>query len=258
MTEKNDQLSELVQILARLRAPDGCPWDREQTHDTLRRYLVEEAGELLDAIEERDDAAMVDELGDVLLQIVFHSQIAAEEGRFCIDDVIRSECLKMIRRHPHVFAKAQAENPEAVVDQWDEIKRAEKGESAVSMSAVDGVPRHLPALHRAQKIQHKAAKAGFEWRDCGGFLDKIEEEFGEVVAALEAQDRDNLAEEIGDLLFAVVNLARHSGFQAEELLQTAVRKFDRRFRALENSLPEDANMANMSAAELLRHWDRTS
>ncbi len=253
-----DYIHELISILRRLRAPGGCPWDREQTHQTLKRFLVEETGELLDAIEDEDDQGMVDELGDVLLQIVFHARIAAEEGRFDIQDVARSECEKMIRRHPHVFGADQIDTAAGVVDQWEEIKQEEKGGRDRDRSAIAGVPRHLPGLHRAQKIQHKAAAAGFEWENEAGYVDKIREELREVTEALTLDRTEAIAEEIGDLMFAIVNLARRHKLEAEELMHAAIRKFDRRFRALEEGVAGSGErIATLPPAELLARWKET-
>lgn len=253
-----DYVNELVGILERLRGEGGCPWDREQTHRTLKRFLIEEVGELLDAIDDRDDRAMVDELGDVLLQIVFHCQIAREEGRFSFQDAARAECEKMVRRHPHVFGEASVSSPDAVVDQWEEIKQTERDGEAVA-SAVDGVPRSLPALHRAQKIQRKAAKAGFEWPDLSGALAKVDEEMAEVKSALAAGDEAAVIEELGDLLFAVVNVCRWRRVEAEDVLQQAIRKFDRRFRALEADMgSDDGQLPHCDTAEMLARWRRTA
>jgi tetrapyrrole methylase family protein/MazG family protein len=253
--EKPDYVQELVAILARLRAPDGCPWDREQTHDTLKRYLIEEAGEFLEALEAHNDASMADELGDVLLQIVFHCQIASEEGRFNLQDAARLCCEKMIRRHPHVFADTKAADADAVLRQWDTIKAKEKSDSGhpAAVSALDGVPRHLPALHRAHKVQKKAAAVGFDWPDLVGVVAKVEEELGEVRAALAENDDAKIRDEIGDLLFSVVNLSRFRGYLAEDLLDDAIAKFRRRFQALETRLvqagrqPQDCTLAELEA-----------
>lgn len=248
-----DYVRQLVDILARLRGPDGCPWDREQTHQTLRPYLVEETGELLDAIEQHDDHAMVDELGDVLLQIVLHCQIAREQERFDLQQVAKGCCEKMVRRHPHVFADADVDDASAVVDQWERIKRGEKSSEQLPLSAVSGVPRHLPALHRAHKIQSKAAKVGFEWPSVDGVLAKIDEELAELQQALESDDDDAIAEEMGDLLFAVVNLSRFRQKHAEELLHGTVRKFEDRFQRMEAALrrsgkvPEECTLTELEA-----------
>ena len=250
-----DYVQKLVAILARLRAPDGCPWDREQTHDTLKRYLIEEAGEFLEALEARNDAGMADELGDVLLQIVFHCQIASEQGRFNLQDAARLCCEKMIRRHPHVFADTTAADADAVLRQWDKIKAKEKSDGGhpAAASVLDGVPRHLPALHRAHKVQKKAAAVGFDWPDLAGVVAKVEEELGEVRAALAENNDVKIRDEIGDLLFSVVNLSRCRGYLAEDLLDAAIAKFRRRFQALETRLiqagrpPQDCTLAELEA-----------
>jgi MazG family protein len=255
-SDQTDYVAELAEILARLRAPEGCPWDREQTHDTLKRFLIEEAGELLDAIDEQDDAAILDELGDVLLQIVFHAQIAAEEDRFNLQDVARSECEKMIRRHPHVFGDASVDSAEGVIDQWDVIKRRERGDNAPRSSAVHGVPRHLPALHRAQRVQSKAAKVGFEWPSVREALAKIREELAELEAAVAAGTPEDVAEEVGDLLFAVVNVCRYEEREAEDILQQTIRKFEARFRTMEHSLEAAGRrVEECPGDELLAHWN---
>jgi tetrapyrrole methylase family protein/MazG family protein len=250
----NDYIQELVTILERLRAPGGCPWDREQTHATLKRYLIEECGELLDAIDEGDDAAMVDELGDVLLQLVFHGQIGKEQGRFTLQDAARSECEKMRRRHPHVFGDAQAATPDAVVEQWDRLKRNE-ARHAHKTSAVDGVPRQLPALHRAQVVLRKAGKSGFEWPDVSGAMAKVHEELAEVEEACQAGDHKRTAEELGDLLLAVVNLCRWHALEAEDVLQQAVRKFMARFQRLETALQQEGKiLAEMQPEAIEARW----
>jgi len=177
-SEEKDWLAELVAIMARLRAPGGCPWDREQTHRSLQEYLTEESAELFEAIDEGDDAGMVEELGDILLQVVFHCQIAAEDGRFNIQDSARTVCEKLVRRHPHVFGQSNVADADGVVKQWEEIKKEEKRDRRPSV--LSGVPRHLPALHRAQKTQRKAAKVGFDWPDIDGVIGKIDEELAEV------------------------------------------------------------------------------
>ena len=252
-----DWVQELVNILARLRAPDGCPWDREQTHQTLKQWLIEEAGEFLDAIEDGDDPGMCEELGDVLLQVVFHAQIAREQGRFDLQDAARVCCEKMIRRHPHVFGTGTAKDADAVLVQWEKIKKEEKGTGGVRKSAVSGVPRHLPALHRAHKIQKKAAKVGFDWPDVTGVLDKIEEELREVRQALAAGDEVQVREEIGDLLFSVVNLSRFREHLAEELLNDTIRKFERRFWRMEELLAADNRpLEGCTINDLDGYWNR--
>ncbi len=255
---QTDYVQELVTILERLRGPGGCPWDREQTHDTLKRFLIEECGELLDALDDGDDAAIVDELGDVLLQLVFHCQIGKEGGRFCLQDAARSECEKMVRRHPHVFGGQAADTPAAVIDQWERLKRREE-RHAVKRSAVEAIPRHLPALHRAQLALRKAGKTGFEWPDLTAVLGKVREELAEVEEACRSGRREHVAEELGDLLLAVVNLCRWQQFEAEDLLQQSVRKFVRRFQRLEASFRERGRfIAECSADELTQAWRETA
>jgi tetrapyrrole methylase family protein / MazG family protein len=225
----------LVNIMTRLRSPDGCPWDREQDHHTLKPYLLEEAYEVLDAIDAADDGELCSELGDVLLQVVFHAQIASETGRFSIDDVCRAITDKLIRRHPHVFADGSAENSGEVLRNWEQIKREEReGNDKAPVSALDGVPRPLPALLRAERIQQRASRVGFDWDQVDGALAKVSEEIDEL-----RQECDNggsperINEEFGDLLFALVNVARFMKVAPEDALRGAVDKFDRRFRRVE-------------------------
>lgn len=253
---QNDWVDRLIEIMARLRAPAGCPWDREQTHSTLKQYLAEEAAELFDAIDEDDDAGMVEELGDVLLQVVFHAQIGAEDGRFDIQDVARTCCEKLIRRHPHVFAESDVADAAGVLRQWEEIKREEKPDR--HPSALAGVPRSLPALHRAHKMQRKAAKVGFDWPSVDGVIAKIEEELAEVKQAIAEDDEGAVADEIGDLLFAVVNLSRFQERVAEELLHDSIRKFERRFQHLEKLLERNGRKAmDCDLAELEALWQQS-
>ncbi len=239
---QKDWLAEAIRIMARLRAKDGCPWDREQTHQSLKRYLMEESAEFLDALDDRNDEGMRDELGDVFMQVIFHAQIAAEERRFDMQDVARGLCEKLIRRHPHVFGQAQADTADKVVVQWDRIKQQERQNRGSGQeshrSALHGIPRHLPALQRAQKVQDKAAKAGFDWPDAQGILDKIEEELQEVRQAMAAGDKAAAGEEIGDLLFVVAKLGRFLGHSPEEALRQTIDKFSRRFLRMEQWLQE--------------------
>jgi len=221
----------LSKIVAKLRSPSGCPWDREQTHQSLKPHLVEECYELIDAIDAGDDTELKEELGDLLLQVVLHSQMAAEENRFTLDDVANVVADKLVHRHPHVFGKVRLPNSEAVLNQWDKIKRAEKIERS---SALDGIPKGLPALTRAQKIQGKAARIGFDWNDAVGTIEKIREELREIETAPESR----LEEEIGDLLFAVVNFARKKNLDAEQTLNLATTKFVNRFREMEQLAKE--------------------
>lgn len=246
-----DWVVELADIMRTLRGPDGCPWDREQTHRTLKEFLAEEAAELFDAIDEDDTDAMVEELGDVLLQVVFHAQIAEETGRFNLQAVAKRCCEKLLHRHPHVFGDSAVDNADAVLRQWERIKQAEK--QATRPSALSGVPRHLPALHRAYKMQTKAAKVGFDWPAVDGIIAKIDEELAELKEALADNDSEAVSEETGDLLFSIVNLSRFHKRVPEELLHDTVRKFEKRFHLIEHRLqalgkvPEDCELDELDA-----------
>ncbi len=246
-------IEQLRAIVERLRAPDGCPWDREQTHATLRAGLIEEAYEVVEAINRRDDANLCEELGDLLLQSVFHAQIAAEERRFNFDDVARGIAEKLLRRHPHVFGDAHCADSAEVLRKWDEIKRAEK--VAPQASVLDGVSGGLPALLRAEKVQKKAARVGFDWTEIRPVLDKIREELAEVELEI-PRGGAALEEEVGDLLFAMVNLARKLKIDGETALHGATEKFSRRFRSVE-SLAEKRKlqMDQLSLPELDRLWE---
>jgi len=251
---KQDYIQEFIKIIARLRAPNGCPWDQEQTHASIKSCLIEECAELLDAIDDNDSEAMLEELGDILLQVIFHSQIASEENRFNIQDVAKHTCEKLIRRHPHVFADSIANNPEAVLQQWEKIKKTEKA-SANRTSAISGVPRHLPALQRAEKLQKKATKVGFDWDTVKGVIDKIEEELNEVKEAIANKNQENIKEEIGDLLFAVVNLARFQKLHPEELLHATIKKFTNRFIIMEKLLKnKNKNIETATLCEMEQSW----
>ncbi len=231
---RSPQFSRLCEIVARLRAPDGCPWDREQTHESLVPGLLEEAYEVADAIRKKDVANLREELGDLLLQVVMQTQIASEEGRFTLEDVSREVADKLVRRHPHVFGETTARDSNAVLKQWDAIKRAEKG--SVEQGYLAGLTRALPALMLAQKAQTKAARVGFDWSELKDVMAKVEEELGEVKEAIASADTTAAAGELGDLLFAVVNLVRKNGLEAETLLAAATRKFINRFHAMEEEL----------------------
>ena len=248
-------IDQLIAIVAQLRAPDGCPWDREQTHATLRGGLLEEAYEVVTAIDNADDENLREELGDLLLQSVFHAQIAAEEGRFDFDGVARSIAEKLVRRHPHVFGEDHCADSDAVLQRWDEIKRTEKG-GAVPASVLDGIPGSLAALMRAQKVQKKASKVGFDWGAAAPVIAKVREELAEVEAAIEAKQTDPLEDEIGDLLFSVVNLARKLTIDAEVALHRATNKFIARFHAVE-ALARERSLAleKLTLAELDLLWD---
>ena len=230
------QLERLRAIMHRLRAPGGCPWDAEQSHESLVSNLLEEAYETVDAIRSGDPSALREELGDLLLQVVFHSEIASETGAFDLDEVARGISDKLVRRHPHVFAGGAAATSDEVLLRWDEIKRAEKGEE--EKPYLHGTGRGLPALIRAGKLQKKAAKVGFDWPVEIGVIAKIREELLEVEAAVDAQDAAGMEEELGDLLFSVVNLARFRKLDPEALMDAANRKFEARFHRMEQVLRE--------------------
>ncbi len=244
----------LVDLMARLRSPSGCPWDKAQTPQSLKPYLIEEVYEVLDAIDRNDDAEIVEELGDLLLQIVFHAQIAREENRFTIDDIAAAIADKLVRRHPHVFGDAKADTPDQVLQNWEAIKAGEK--SGKRASLLDGVPRHLPALLRAYQLQRKAARVGFEWDRIADVVQKVREEADELMQAREAGAEDRVREEFGDLLFALVNLARFLQICPEDALMQTNRKFQTRFRYIETELgkrgktPEEATLEEMDAL-----WD---
>jgi len=247
MTSPKYSFSDLLDIMARLRAPDGCPWDREQTHASLIPYLVEEAHEFIDAVENKDADNMREELGDVLLQVVFHAEMAREAGLFTAEDVIQGISEKLVRRHPHVFAEAKADDADAVVAQWDQIKKAEKAaakegtssEDATSpKSALDGIPRSLPPFPKALKISQRAVKAGFEWPDWTGVAAKVREELAEFETEVTTGDREALEDELGDLLFSVVNLGRVFGLDPERALARTNARFTRRFQGMEKLAAE--------------------
>ena len=265
--------SEAVAIMARLRAPGGCPWDREQTFESIRKYTLEETYEVLDAIERRHWPDLEEELGDLLLQVLFYAEMAAESGHFAISGVIDGLNRKLIRRHPHVFgdeaafaagnsaAGLQTEGIDAgqVLRNWEEIKQAEKSQSRTSPEAessgrLDGIPRSMPALHEASKLGSKAAKAGFDWPDVSGLVDKLREETAELEQELSASARSqpSISEELGDLLFTAVNLARHLKVDPEMALRDTNAKFRRRFRAMETASAQP--LEALSSEELEQLW----
>ena len=253
LNSKLSTFDRLCEIVAQLRAPDGCPWDREQTHESLLPALIEEAYEVAGAVRAKDDANFREELGDLLLLIVMHAEIAQETGRFKIDSVIGDVTEKLIRRHPHVFGKSDARDSGAVLKQWESIKRAEK----TGKHYLDGLPTALPALMRAQKAQSKVARVNFDWSELRDVVAKIEEELAETKSAIALQDRQTTADEIGDLQFAVVNLARKCGLDAESALQTATDKFVARFTRLEDELlAQGKRLGDVDLAELDQIWNR--
>jgi tetrapyrrole methylase family protein/MazG family protein len=220
-----------VAVMRRLLEPDGCPWDREQTHRSLKPYLVEEAYELLEAIDRGDDAATREELGDVLLQIVFHAELARAAGKYDLDDVARGIAQKVIRRHPHVFGEgAEAKTPADVEKRWDEVKRAEKKAETL----LDGIPLALPMLRQSSKLSERAARVGFDWPDANGVREKVAEELRELDEAIASGDGEAIRHELGDLLFATANLGRHLKHDPEEALRECAERFRARFRSMED------------------------
>ena len=248
-------IQDLAEIVRILRAPGGCPWDREQTHKTIRRDFLEETYEVIEAINKNDTELIKEELGDVLLQVVFHSQIETEKGSFDLNDVADGICKKMIERHPHVFGTAVAENSEQVLENWDAIKKRTKNQKSQTDSMLS-VPREFPALMRADKVQKKASKAGFDWDSAEGAFDKVEEELAELKAAVEKGDGTNTLEELGDLLFSVVNVSRFIGVDSEEALTKATDKFIDRFSKVEKLAAEKGiDMKSAELRELDKLWD---
>lgn len=247
----NPPLGKLVAIMARLRDPEnGCPWDIEQDFRTIAPYTIEEAYEVADAIERDDMAALKDELGDLLLQVVFHARMAEEAGQFDVSDVIGAICDKMIRRHPHVFGDGEARDGDAVIANWEAIKAAERADKDEDKSALAGVAAALPALLRAEKLQKRAARVGFDWPDAEGPRAKVSEELAEIA---QASSYDEVEEEVGDLLFATVNFARHLKVDPESALRKANLKFERRFRAMEASAGAQFPALSLDAKEAL--WE---
>jgi tetrapyrrole methylase family protein/MazG family protein len=252
----NHQFTALREIIAQLRGLNGCPWDKEQTHHSLKRYLIEECYELLEAIEEEDIDHMIEELGDVLLQVVLHAQIGEDEGMFSIDDVIKGISDKMVRRHPHVFGEISVQDTEEVLSNWDEIKRKEK-DSNDKKSILDSVSTALPALSKAFHLQKKAAKVGFDWPTIEGTWEKVKEEIKEFEDELVAgKDERLLMKEFGDVIFALVNVGRHYKIEPEEALSSTNKKFYDRFRYIEKKAAESQKeLQNMSLEEMDGYWN---
>jgi len=257
MTPSPDVLFDrLLDIMRRLRGAAGCPWDREQTRTSLKPYLIEETYEVLEAIESGRAEALREELGDLLFQVVFHAEIAAERGEFTMADLLGHLVDKMVSRHPHVFADASVQTPGQALAQWETIKQREAEARGRRRSIIDGVPRALPALVRAQRIQSKAARVKFDWPDAGAAWGKVEEELREAGDALAGGDRGRFADELGDVLFSLVNVARLSSLDAEDVLQGAIEKFRRRFTTMEDELSASGkSVASVSPEELERSWD---
>jgi MazG family protein len=253
-SEDLEPFARLRAVVHCLRAPGGCPWDQEQTNTSLIPHIIEEAYEVADAIRCGDPEQMADELGDLLLQPVLQAEIASETGAFDIDQVARMITEKLIRRHPHVFGESEAATTDAVLTQWDAIKRAEKGDAP--QSVLHGISPGLPSLMRAQKLQKKAAKVGFDWPDIAPVLEKIREETQELELAIQSESRAELEHEVGDLLFSVVNLARKLGIDAEAALAAANARFTKRFEAIESTIHQQGKtLAEVTLAEMDAAWD---
>lgn len=247
-------MKKLVYIMDRLREPDGCPWDREQTHESLKRYLIEEAYEVIEAVEEKNMEKLEEELGDLLLQVVFHARLAKEKGFFTIEDVIQNIAEKMIRRHPHVFAELELNTSREVITRWEKIKEEEKKEQKQEYFLK--VARGLPALFRAEKVQKRASQVGFDWSDISGPWQKIYEEMQELEEAKDREDDDAAFKEIGDLMFALVNCARYMNVDAEEALAAAVDRFIKRFHYIERKAQEEnLSLEEMSLEKMDKFWD---
>ena len=244
-------MDDLVRIMEILRAPDGCPWDRVQTHQSIRRNMLEEAYEVAEAIDELNYDHMKEELGDVLLQVVFHSSMANSAGQFDLNDVIDGVCKKLVFRHPHLFGDVHADDPSGALNAWEAAKQVEKGQKSAT-DTLDAVARSLPALMRAEKIQSKAAKAGFDWKEIGPALDKLSEEVEELKKAV--AEGSNVEEELGDVLFAAVKVGRFAGKDSELALHGTCEKFIRRFEKVENAAPRP--MQDMELSELVDLWEQ--
>lgn len=261
----SEKLDELIAVMARLRAPGGCPWDREQTYVSLAPYLLEEAYETFDAIHEADQTSdtsdLKEELGDLLLQVIFHSTIGTENGDFTIDDVAAGVTQKLILRHPHVFGNVTLERAQDVLDNWDTLKANERKASGKKEkpreSILDEVPVHFPALLEGLKLTKRAAKVGFDWQDTDRIFDKLAEELDELKVAMRSHDEGEIGEELGDLLFVVVNLARRLGIEPETALKRTNRKFRRRFKFIEDELRASRKkLEDSSLEEMDSLWDR--
>jgi tetrapyrrole methylase family protein/MazG family protein len=244
-------IDELLEIMAILRGPEGCPWDKGQTHESLRPYVVEEAYELVEAVDGGENAEIKEELGDILLQIIFHSQIAAETNRFNFDDVVQGISEKLLRRHPHVFGDKKAVDEAEALQNWERIKTETEGKKRTK--------RHpgTPILHRALRMQEKAVSFGFDWEETSQLFEKLEEEIIEVQEAIASGNREEITEEIGDLLFMTVNLSRFLDIHPEEALERSLNKFTKRFRSMEEMAALDNRpLENMALAEMEKYWER--
>jgi len=250
------ELDRFIKIVAKLRGPGGCPWDREQTNKSILSCLLDESYEFIEAVEENDTDKMREELGDLLLQVVLHSQIATDDKRFTIEDVAREISEKLIRRHPHVFGATEVSGSTEVLHNWEKIKKEEKREHRKYL--VDDIPANLPALFRAEKMQRRVARVGFDWTDLNPVLDKVIEEFNEFKEAILSGNQEHAEEELGDIMFALVNVARHHKICAEDALRLTTKKFAKRFRYIEdhyNSTGKDIHAATLEEMDTL--WEES-
>lgn len=255
MLKDRYDFNELLDIMALLRGENGCPWDREQTHDSLKKYLIEETYEVLDALETGDKARISDELGDLLLQVVFHAQIAKENGDFDMDDVVTGICRKLVSRHTHIFGDARADTADEVLVNWEEIKKKEKGIESQT-GVLKDVPKNLPALMRSFKVQQKAAQVGFDWAETEDVLAKVDEEIRELKDVYKSKNVERITDEMGDVFFSLVNLSRFLKVQPELALTGTINKFIRRFEYVEReSLKAGKKLESMSLAEMDELWN---
>ena len=258
MSASKSNFIQLVEIMRKLRSSNGCPWDREQTNDSLKMFTIEEAYEVLDAIESGSSEELKDELGDLLLQVIFHSQIQDEKGNFDIEDVAQAIKEKLIRRHPHVFADVEVLDSNDVIKNWNAIKEDEKKSKNVSLnSSIFGdIPKSFPSLNRAQEVQKRASRLGFDWVGIDDVILKLEEELRELRIALRSHDKDSTCEEIGDLLFTCVNISRFLGYDAEDLCRKSIKKFEKRFDFLQRRMTQKKiRLTDLTNDELNREWN---
>jgi tetrapyrrole methylase family protein/MazG family protein len=253
MSKENTGFTRAMEIMRRLRAPGGCPWDAEQTHDSLKRYLIEECYEVVEAIDKKDDALLREELGDLMLQPLFHAAIAEERGAFTIDEILQTLADKLVRRHPHVFGDQEIRTSDEQVANWEKIKKEEHGESR--KSALSGIPPHLPSLMKAQKISEKAARVGFDWEHTDQVFAKVLEELHELEETMADRNEERMEAELGDLLFAIVNLGRFLAVNPEEALRKTINRFENRFGHVEQTLhARGINLKDASIAEMETLW----
>ncbi|MDH4099848.1 MAG: nucleoside triphosphate pyrophosphohydrolase [Nitrospirota bacterium] len=254
MNDARHPVDKLVELMSTLRSPCGCPWDKEQTRKSLTPFLIEEAYEVVEAIEGGNPRELKDELGDLLFQIIFHCQIARERGEFDLNDVAEHSHAKMVNRHPHVFGDAQLETSADVLANWEEIKKKEEHRKRSSM--LEGLPKELPALLKAHRVQDKAARVGFDWEKLDQVIDKVEEEVGEFRETLHTKDPEKMEEELGDVFFSLVNVSRFIGVNPEEALRKTISKFIHRFKYIEEKAAEAGkNLSEMTLEEMDRLWD---